>query len=199
MSARKPKVRPLKNPPIIKFEFVKPGDVVAGRKHRPTRAEIGLRYDMSQFYSMKSVLEEALGHPAYVKLKETGTMADWRTETSRLLAAIELAINSTVVLTDAAWRNDIAAVIRLGLHGIKSSETISDLFSVLSGALSRIVFIQIGQMPRHTLLTKRAPLIPEWWTLNTYRSVQYVQNDAQKQALARRQSAALRSNQSREA
>jgi hypothetical protein len=34
--------------------------------------------------------------------------------------------------------------------------------------------------------SKRVPLTPEWWKLNTYRSVQYVQNDAQKQALAKR-------------
>jgi hypothetical protein len=199
MSARKPKARPSKKPPIITVTFVKPGDVVAKPRRPPTRAEIGLRYDMSQFYSMKSVLEEALGHPAYVKLKETGTMTDWRAETSRLLAAIELAIKSTVVHTDAAWRADVAAVISLGQQGIKSSETISDLFSALSASLSRIVFMQIGHMPKHTLLAKRAPLTPEWWTLNTYRSVQYVQNDAQKLALVHRQSAALRSNKSHEA
>jgi hypothetical protein len=101
-------------------------------------------------------------------------------------AAIELAINSTVVITDAAWRDDIAAVIRLGQESIKCSETIADLFSTLSATLSRIVFMQIGQMPRYTMQSKRVPLTPEWWKLNTYRSVQYVQNDAQKQALAKR-------------
>jgi len=92
--------------------------------------------------------------------KETGTTADWRTETSPPLDAIALAINSTVVLADGAWRNDIAAEIRFGQSDIRSSETISDLFSALSAALARIVFTQISQMPNHALLTNRAPLTP---------------------------------------
>ena len=182
-----------------------PGDPVARRKRRPTYEEIGLRADMNQFYGMKAVLEQVLGHPVYLRLKETATMTDWRKQTDRLLDAIALAITSTVVVAYQEWRGDIAAAIRRGQEAINRSDTISELFAALSVALTRIVFIQIGRMPSQYVfdraqfgrrLRRTAPLTAEFWTLNQYRSVQYVQTAAQRQALdasrARRRDAAGR-------
>jgi hypothetical protein len=54
---------PRLKPPNIKVRFIAPGEATPVRKRRPTRAEIGLHADMSQFYEMKAVLEEAFGHP----------------------------------------------------------------------------------------------------------------------------------------
>jgi hypothetical protein len=201
---------PTRKPATIRIRYVAPGDPVPTRKRRPTYEEIGLHADMSQFYAMKAVLEEALGHPVYLKLKETGTMTDWRKATIRLLDAVALAIDSTVLVADQEWREDITAAIRDGQEAIKRSDTISQLFAALSSALTRIVFMQIGLMPSlsnygktlphcgaaFTPRGKTAPLTADFWTLNTYRSVQYVQTAAQRQALeafhARRREAAGR-------
>jgi hypothetical protein len=182
MPTRKPATR-------SRVRFVAPGDPVARRKRRLTYEEIGLRADTSQFYAMKAVLEQVLGRPVYLRLKETVTMTVWRKQTVRLLDAIALAITSTVVVADQEWREDIAAAICRGKEAIKRSDTIAELFAALSAALTRIVFIQIGRMPSHastaSLLSyaKTAPLTAEFWTLNAHRSVQYVQTAAQRQAL----------------
>ena len=61
---------PTIRPPVIRVRAVAPGDPAAKRKQRPTYEEIGLRADMSQFYAMKAVLEEALGHPVDLRLKK---------------------------------------------------------------------------------------------------------------------------------
>jgi len=48
----------------------------------------GLRFDMSQFYPLKAVLEELLGHHVYLRLKETATLPDWKDVIQKLLRAI---------------------------------------------------------------------------------------------------------------
>jgi hypothetical protein len=54
--------------------------------------------------------------------------------------------------------------------------------------------MQIGQMPSRSVRAKTAPLTAEFWTLDSFRSVQYVQTITQRQALdaalARRRAAA---------
>jgi hypothetical protein len=160
-----------------------PGDPVPKRARRLTRADTGLRYDMSQFYAMKDTLEALFGHPLYMKLKETAGIADWRKAIIRLLDAIALAINSTVKIADDDWRTTIAAEVDHGKQMIKLSNTIGDLFSTLSATLTKIVFLQIGFMPRRSSFRATVPLKPDCWTFDGYRSVQYVQSAAQKRAL----------------
>ncbi len=182
--------------PKTRITVAKPGDVQKNRLKRPPREEIGLRYDMSQFYSLKAVLEEVLGHPVYLKLKETGTIADWRKATTRLLDAILLSITSTVLVADQNWREEIASLVLHGKETIRSCERAGDLFAALSAILTRLVFLLIGSVPSRHRCRKTVPLTADFWTLNQYRSVQYVQTAEQKQALeksvARRREAPIR-------
>jgi hypothetical protein len=170
-------------PPIIIIKVLEPGVLGKVQRRRPTHDEIGIRADLAQFYAMKAVLERTLGHPVYLKLKDYAPLKEWRKATIRLLDAVELAINSTVEIADQEWRDDIAAAIRLGRDLIKGSNTSSALFAVLSATLTEIVFLQIGFMPSRPRPGKTAPLTADFWTLNRYRSVQYVQTAAQRQAL----------------
>ena len=62
-----------------------------------------LRFDMSQFYALKAVLEELLGHRVYSRLKETATLPDWKDVIQKLLRAIKIAIESTVDIADDDW------------------------------------------------------------------------------------------------
>ena len=146
-------------------------------------AEIGLRYDMGQFYAMKATLEALFGRPVYMKLKESAGIADWRKAIIRLLDAIALAIESTITIADDGWREDIAAEIAHGKGLIEMNDTTSDLFASLSATLSRIVFLQIGLMPTRTALSKTVPLKADWWRLDKYRTAQYVQSTVQRRAL----------------
>src|SRR2546429_5842893 len=73
-----------------------------------------LRYDMSQFYPLKAVLEELLGRRVYLQLKETGTLRDWKVEIQKLLRAIKTAIESTVELADDDWFADVDSTLEDG-------------------------------------------------------------------------------------
>ena len=137
-----------------------------------------IRYDMSQFYPMKAVLEQVFGKTCYRKLKETATLKDWRVESVRLLRAIELAINTTIEVADREWRAEVKHVLDLGHRHLVGATTIADLFAHLSATLTRLVFLQIGQIPNRCLV-ESVPLTRKYWQLDDYRSVQYVQSDSQ--------------------
>src|SRR5260221_8805819 len=162
---------------------LKPGEVKRPSRRHLTAEERGLRYDMGQFYGMKTFLEQVFGPKVYQKLKETGRFKDWQSETSRLLAVIGLSIEATVKVADKEWRDEIGNVIKDGQHGIRETETMADLFAVLSTALARIAFLQIGMMPLRYRTAKPVRMKSEWWTLNRFRTVQYVQTSQQRDAL----------------
>lgn len=152
---------------------------------------------MSQFYSMKDVMEQLFGKRAYLCLKETASLKDWKDYTLKLLDAILLATESSIAVADDDWRNEITDAVKEGVKLISYADHISDLFSALAATLTRIVFVQIGCMPNHRLEQKTVRLTKEWWTLSHFRSVQYVQSEAQKAALvqAREKSKAARQKQ----
>ena len=138
-----------------------------------------LRYDMSQFYPLKAVFEQLLGKRAYQRLKETGTLRDWKDQSQRLIKAIQLAIKSTVEIADDGWFSDIHSTLELGNKKIASSKTITALFANLSATLTRLVFLQIGFFPTRGS-TETIPLTRQYWTLKSVRTVQYVQTIAQR-------------------
>lgn len=142
-----------------------------------------LRYDMAQYYPLKAVLESVLGHGTYLKLKETGTLKDWKYEISRLLQAIQLSIKATVKVADDEWRKEIQALIEHGKKVVSSSTTVDELLANLSATLTRLVFLQIGFVPQRSCINK-VVLRGNEWELDRFRSVQFVQTKKQKQDLA---------------
>jgi len=139
-----------------------------------------LRYDMQQFYPLKAALEELLGHRAYLHLKETATLRDWKEQIRKLIQAIKIAIKSTVEIADDDWFEDIDKILELADGLISASNNVTGLFANLSAALARLVFIQIGFLPLGRQRIDSVRLTKEWWTLNKVRTVQYVQNNEQR-------------------
>jgi hypothetical protein len=168
----------------LKVTFVEPGQIT---KSKRSPLETGIRYDMSQFYSMKDVMEQLFGKRAYLRLKETASLKDWKDSTIKLLNAILLATESSIAVADDDWRREMSDAVERGIAFISSADHISDLFSCLAATLTRIVFLQIGCMPNHRLQQKDVRLTKEWWTLSQFRSVQYIQSGAQKAALVQAQ------------
>lgn len=132
---------------------------------------------------MKDVMEQLFGKRAYLRLKETAGLKDWRDSTIKLLNAILLATESSIAVVDEDWRKEIRDAVALGVKSISSADHISDLFSSLAATPTQIAFLQIGCMPNHRSQQKTVPLTKEWWTLGHFRSVQYVQSEAQKAAV----------------
>src|SRR5260370_26742656 len=68
-------------------------------------------------------------------------------------------------------------------------------FAGLTATLTAIVFTQLGFMPTRSRRSKKVPLSKEYWEMNNFRTVQYVQTSAQREA-SKEHSALLVSRQS---
>src|SRR5579872_1574344 len=139
-----------------------------------------LRYDMSQFYPLKAALETLLGHRVYLRLKETATLRDWKDEVQKLLCAIGVAVKSTVEIAEGDWFEEIDSTLKRGQNYVAASKSVTALFAHLAATLAELVFIQLGFLPLGRQSKETIPLTKGWWTLNSVRSVQYVQNNNQR-------------------
>ena len=166
--------------PDINIKFVSPGDVRKPKRKRLTPEQAGIRPRLEHLYPVKALMEKLFGRAAFMKIKMGGSMSDWRNAGLKLLDAIELSVKSTVTIADVDWFNEIGETIEHGKAGVRDAGTIDALLSYLVAALAELVFIQLGNFPRHRL-HETTRLTPEWWTLTGYRNVQYVQSDQQKE------------------
>jgi hypothetical protein len=165
----------------MKIKLIGPHDKVVKRK--PTFEEIGLKHQMSQFYSLKSTMEALFGHPMYLELKETTDLAVWRKAMKKLLDAVEVSIKHSVKVTDPDWHHAVESVLNQGRERVKGARTAADLFAGLTSTLTEIAFTQIGFMPTRSRRDEMVPLKKEFWEMNNFRTVQYVQTAEQREAL----------------
>ncbi len=142
---------------------------------------VEIHADLSQYYTMKAVFEKILGKASFMKVKDCGSLKSWKAETVRLLNAIAYSIDTTVEVADEDWRVEVRKEIQRGITCVKSARKIDELFSRLSAALVKVVFLQIGFLPLgHSNLRFTPPRKPPNWKLNSVRSVQYVQSEQQR-------------------
>jgi hypothetical protein len=153
------------------------------RKRKPTFEEIGLKHQMSQFYSLKATMEALFGQPMYMELKETTDLAVWRKTMKKLLDAVEVSVRHSVKIADPDWHQTIKRVLNHGRERVKGARTAADLFAGLTATLTEIVFTQIGFMPTRSQRSEMVPLKKEYWEMNNFRTVQYVQTPEQSDAL----------------
>ncbi len=151
-------------------------------RHREDR---GRSYDIAQFYPMKATLERLFGHATFLRLKKTGSFADWRRAMRRLLDAIALASRTTVRVADNDWREELDGALSRGREGIALAMGMDELFAAVAATLAEVAFIQIGSMPFRAPGVDAVKLTADWWTLSGFRSVQYVQTDEQRAAVAK--------------
>jgi len=144
-----------------------------------------LRHDLSQFYPMKAVMEQLFGRESFARLKEGATLAEWKSESRRLLKAAQVAVRINVPVADAEWHSEVRSILDLGRGHVASATTAGELFCALAATFARMSFLQLGALPGRSSVAS-VSLAERNWRLDAYRSVQYVQTDKQRQSLGRR-------------
>ena len=173
------RLRPMNRPPRVRF--VGPKDTV--KRPRPTLEENGLKHQMSQFYSLKSTMEQLFGNPMYLSLKETTDFTVWRKAMKKLLSAVDVSVKASIKVADDDFYQRMERVIDKGKQRVANAETTAELFAGLTATLSEVVFTQLGFMPTRSTRDKMVPLSREYWSMNNFRTVQYVQTPEQRKAL----------------
>ena len=141
-------------------------------------------HDMSHMYALKSAVEDLLGNQAWLDLKETTSTATWRRYVLKLLDAIELSIETTVLVKDENWMQEVRSNLNHGRELARIAQSPEDAIAALSGTLLRQVFLQLGTAPNRQTV-KAVPLKASHWDFSGFRSVQYVQTPQQKEDLFR--------------
>ena len=133
-------------------------------------------------YALKSSIEDVLGNRAWIELKETTSASTWRRYVLKLLDAIELSVDTTVLIKDEEWTQQVGENLNHGRELTRIAKTPEDAIAALSGTLLRQVFLQLGLAPSRKM-TNAVPLKPQSWDFSGFRSVQYVQSPKQKENL----------------
>lgn len=141
-----------------------------------------LRPDTSQYYALKAAIEQLLGNKAWLDLKECTSVRTWRKYVLKLFDAVRISITQSIEIRDEAWVVEVHENLDRGAMAAKSAKDIDDLLSVLSATLLRQVFLQIGRLPNRST-ARKVTLAREYWTLNSHRSVQYIQTPTQIEAV----------------
>jgi len=141
-----------------------------------------LRHDMSHMYALKSSIEDLLGNRAWIELKETTSAATWRRYVLKLLDAIELSVETTILIKEEEWLQEVRSNLEHGRELARIAKTPEDAIAALSASLLRQVFLQLGSSPSRKTATS-VPLKPKNWDFSGFRSVQYVQSPKQKEDL----------------
>ncbi len=141
-----------------------------------------LKSDISHKIMLKSAIEQLLGSDVWYELKETTSFIPWRKNVLKLLKAIRISIEESVVIRDQGWFEAVMENIARGEEGVKTSKDIDDLLSCFTATLLRQVFLQIGTLPNRKGQSI-VSLKKDNWRLNGQRSVQYVQSRTQIESM----------------
>jgi hypothetical protein len=144
-----------------------------------------IRADLSQYYAMKSLLERVLGRSSFRRVKDYAPLAVWKVEARKLIKAIALSIEATVLVVDDEWKDEVKSLLDHGVSRVEMSASVDQLFASLAATFGELALLQVGFVPRGHSRVDRVPLIAQNWKLDPVRSVQYVQSAVQRATQAR--------------
>lgn|GEM_PF-3315499 len=137
----------------------------------------------TKFLTFKGVMEDIFGSDAWYALKESNDIPTWRKYCLNALKLLGLAIEDTVTICDASWKEQVKDILNPAIDSLGDAKEIDEMISVVAACTLQLSFLQIGLMPRRKGNRSKVSLRKGSWKLDTFRSVQYVQTDAQREQL----------------
>ncbi|MBI4792933.1 MAG: hypothetical protein HY789_09480 [Deltaproteobacteria bacterium] len=144
-----------------------------------------MQYTLEEGYPLKALVEKLFGNRAWLEIKHATSLPRWKKYAERILSAIETSAKATIEIADNEWFEELSKLINHGKTRIKTSKNTEQLFANLSASLAEVSFFQIGQVPDHSRFKQTTLRHPGNWKLDSFRSVQYVQNCKQAEAKER--------------
>ena len=138
-----------------------------------------VRYNQEDGYALKHLFESLFGRNAWLEIKHSTDLRQWKKYSTRVLSALEGSAKATVQVADKEWFGQFASTIEHGKNRVNSSKDFEQLFASLAASLGEISFLQLGMMPMRSTQKNITVRHPSNWKLDCYRSVQYVQNAEQ--------------------
>lgn len=134
---------------------------------------------------IKSEIECAFGSEAWYALKETTSVKTWKTHFVKVLFSYKVAAKVTIQVADDDWRREFEANIDDAVRKIRQARDFDVALDLFCAALVRQGYLQLGLAPKRKASRRKTRLIASDWTLDNYRTVQYVQTEEQRHNLFR--------------
>jgi hypothetical protein len=138
-----------------------------------------VRYNEEDGYALKHLFESLFGRNAWLEIKHSTNLRQWKKYSIRVLSALEVSAKITVQVADEEWFGQFASTIEHGKRRVNSSKDFEQLFASLAASLGELSFLQLGMMPMRSTQENITVRHQSNWKLDRYRSVQYVQNSEQ--------------------
>lgn len=139
-----------------------------------------IRAELSQYYAVKALFEQVLGRTAFMHVKDYAPLSAWCKNYIKLLRALGVAIEATVEIVDAEWKQEVSDLIAHGYTRLQHAKSIDELHAVAAATLGELAFLQLGFVPRGHHNTDNIPLTSRNWKMNAVRTVQYIQSKEQR-------------------
>lgn len=139
--------------------------------------------EYTKFLAFKGVVEDLFGSDAWYALKESNHIPTWRGYCSKVLKSLDLAIEDTVSVCDESWKAQVKRILWHGIGSLGKAKEIDEMIGIVAASVLEVSFLQLGLMPRRKGSDSKVSLRKGAWKLDAFRSVQYVQSEAQKEQL----------------
>lgn len=147
-------------------------------------ANSALVSDYNTALRLKFTLERLLGREEWYRLKDHRGIKPWRKACLRALRGSLCAIDASVRVADASWREEAKHIVQTGIDQVGGIDDLTELCALLAATYLELSFHQFGLMPNRSGQTK-VRSVPAHYDLSAFRSVQYVQTEEQAKRLAR--------------
>jgi len=134
-----------------------------------------------KYRAIKGVMEDLFGRDAWYALKESNHIPTWRKYCSKTLHSLQAAANDNIKVSDVSLKEEIKEIIEGGLDSLKREKEIDELINVLASTVIQLSFLQLGLMPRRKGKKVKSSTRKGAWSLDSYRSIQYIQTEEQKE------------------
>lgn len=138
-----------------------------------------MRYNEEDGYALKHLFESLFGRDAWLEIKHSTDLRQWKKYSVRVLSALEVSAKATIQVVDEEWFSQFTSIIEHGKSRVNSSKDFEQLFANLAASLGEVSFLQLGMMPKRSTQENISLRHQGNWKLDCYRSVQYVQNAEQ--------------------
>jgi hypothetical protein len=135
---------------------------------------------LEEAYDLKSLVEKLFGRRAWSEVKNSNSLRTWRKYGSRILSAIEKSASLTVTIADSDWHDELHVLVEQAKARLKKADNTEVLFASLAASLAKISFHQLGRVPDNRTISEVTLRDRSQWVLNSYRSIQYVQDSQQR-------------------
>jgi len=130
----------------------------------------------------KNLIMQLYGKNDYYRVKNKLSITKAKKYYIKILETFRISINETIKIVDKNQIVSLNSIIEQGKERIQNAKTFDSIDNTLIEIQTILIFQLIGLVPNR-FSQKNVPNRKEFWSLDSHRQIQYVQDNKQKERL----------------